>query len=222
MTREGGPVTTRLSTPAHQGGEETRARIIAAALATLRDDGIVGATARAIARKGEFNQALIFYHFGGVTGLLVASAVSEGEQRAQRYRERLENVETLGELVAVARSLHEEELAGGGQNVLTQLLAGAASSPELRAGLMTSFRPWMDLVEAAVARVLARTPYAGVIRAEDLSFAITSLFLGVELMHTLEPEKGTATELFATFEALATVIESLLAATQPPAKRARR
>jgi hypothetical protein len=65
------------------------------------------------------------------------------------------------------------------------------------------------------------------VKTQDLSFAITSLFLGVELMHNLEPEKGTALSLFATFEMLAGVVEALLRGTAPPveppktAKRAR-
>jgi len=58
--------------------------------------------------------------------------------------------------------------------------------------------------------VLAGTPYAGVIRIDDLSFAITSLFLAVELMHTLDPERETATALFTTFEALATIVQTIL------------
>jgi AcrR family transcriptional regulator len=203
-------VASRLSPTTRQTGAETKGKIIAAALDTLREEGIVGATARAIARRGEFNQALIFYHFGSVTDLLVAAAVNEGEQRAARYQPRLESVSTLAELVAVARELHDDEVCEGGLNVLTQLVAGSASSPELRAGLMSAFQPWMHLVQDAVARVLAPTPYANLVRTDDLAFAIASLFLGIELMHTLEPDAGHATALFDTFGALATVVEALL------------
>ncbi len=201
---------TRLSSSARATGGETRAKIIAATLDTLREEGIVGTTARAIARRGDFNQALIFYHFGSVTDLLVAAAVHEGEQRAARYQPRLESVSTLAELVAVARELHDEEVGHGGLNVLTQLLAGAASAPELRAGLMTSFQPWMRLVQDAVGHVLAPTPYANVVRSEDLAYVITSLFLGIELMHTLEPDDNKAVAIFDTFGALAVAVEALL------------
>jgi hypothetical protein len=75
---------------------------------------------------------------------------------------------------------------------------------------MESFQPWMTLVEDAIDRALAGTPYAGLVKTEDLSFAISSLFLGIELMHTLDPERGSARSLFNSFEALATVIEALL------------
>jgi AcrR family transcriptional regulator len=211
-------VPTRLSPSANQSGEETRAKIIAATLITLREDGIVGTTARAIARRGGFNQALIFYHFGGVTGLLVAAATAEGVTRSQRYAPRLESVTTLRELVAVARELHDEQAAEG---TLTQLLAGAASSSELREGLMAAFRPWMGLVEDAVARVLHATPYADLFNAKDLAFAIASLFLGVELLNTLDPEPTAGPSLFATFEQMATLVEAILNAVPPPAPATR-
>jgi AcrR family transcriptional regulator len=221
-------MATRLSTQANQTGEETRAKIINATLETLRDEGIVGTTARAIARKGDFNQALIFYHFGGVTGLLVAAACTEGEQRSARYAERLENITSLHELVGVARELHNEEQAEG---TLAQLLAGASSSPELREGLMGAFEPWMRLIEDAVERVLSATPYGEAFNSKDLSFAITSLFLGIELMQTLNPESNQTSSLFRTFEQLAIVIEAMLQAVTPattptpapaPAKKAKK
>jgi AcrR family transcriptional regulator len=210
------PVAGRLSSNAKHGGDETRTRIIDATLQTLRVEGIVGTTARAIARTGRFNQALIFYHFGSVTDLLVAAATHEGEHRAARYAERLDQVATLSELVAVARELHAEEINDEGQNILTQLVAGAASSEELRRGLMAAFAPWMRLVEDAVERVLAGTAYAGVVKSEDLAFAIAALFLGLELLDTLDPERDATPGLFQTFEALAVVIEAILRANAPP------
>src|SRR6266581_2280999 len=47
-----------------EGG--TKRRILDAALEALRTEGFAGATSRAIARIGGFNQALIFYHFGSL------------------------------------------------------------------------------------------------------------------------------------------------------------
>ncbi|MDZ4827338.1 MAG: TetR/AcrR family transcriptional regulator [Actinomycetota bacterium] len=203
----------RLTTQSSATRDDTRTRIIQATLTTLREDGIVNASARAIARKGDFNQALIFYHFGSVTELLVAAAAWEGRQRADRYAGRLAEVKTLPEIVAVARELHTEEVGEGGLNVLTQLLAGSASSPELKVGLLAAFAPWRKLVEEAVERTLADTPYAGVVPAEQMAYAITALFLGIELLHTLDPDQSAAPELFDTLAPLAQIIEALI---RPP------
>ena len=177
------------SSATQAAGAETRARIVAATIATLRDEGIVGASARAIAKRGDFNQALIFYHFGSVTDLLVAAAIEESRDRAERYAPRLAEVRTLPELVAVARDLHEQEMAEGGLAVLTQLLAGSASSPELRKGILDAFGAWMGHVDAAVARTLEGTPYASLVSTADMSHAISALFFGIELLHNLDPEQ---------------------------------
>jgi AcrR family transcriptional regulator len=99
---------------------------------TVKVEGITGASARAIARVGSFNQALIFYHFGSIEGLLVTVAKVEGEQRALRYKGAFETVTNLKELISVARAVHVEEQAQGTINLLTQLLAGAASLDDPR------------------------------------------------------------------------------------------
>ena len=191
-------------------GEDTRARIIAAAVETLNEVGIVGASARTIARNGEFNQALIFYHFGSVEGLLVAAAKMEGSARSARYAEKFGRVNTIAELVTIARSVHQQEQADGAVNVLSQLLAGSMSAPALRVGLLEAMTPWMELVEQAVRQVLGDGPLAAMAPVSDMAFAISSLFLGLELMTALDPSGQRATSLFDTVEALSAVVEPLI------------
>jgi AcrR family transcriptional regulator len=59
-----------------QGAEElpggTKARIVEAAVETLKAKGFAGSSAREIAKTGGFNQALIFYHYGSVQNVLLA------------------------------------------------------------------------------------------------------------------------------------------------------
>ena len=191
-------------------GEETRTRIIAATVATLNDDGITGASARSIARKGDFNQALIFYHFGSVEGLLLAAALSEGEKRSRNYADRFGEVQSLGELVTVARDVHAKEMEEGGPTVLTQLLAGAASSPSLAKGILDAMRPWMAMVEEAVRRVVAGTPVVDLVPVADIAFAIASLFLGMELMTNLDRGSDRSDALFDSIARVAMLIEVLL------------
>src|ERR671919_781582 len=163
-----------MATTARPGKEETRARIVTAALQALRADGIAGISARAIARHGGFNQALIFYHFGSLEGLLVA-----------------------------------------------------VGSDELARGVWAALEPWTTLVQGTVERLLADTPYRDALPLDDLTFAITALFLGVELLTGLDPN-GRQTTLFATMESAAALVDGLVrgspAATttegvSPPAAR---
>jgi AcrR family transcriptional regulator len=200
--------------PAQASGDETRLKIIRACKEALNTEGITGASARTIARLGDFNQALIFYHFGSVEGLLIASAKSEGEVRSRRYAERFGSVTTLPELIAIGREVHLEEQADGSVNVLTQLLAGAASSPELQRGILEAIKPWMVLVEEATARVLQGSSLLTLVPTGELAFAISAFFLGVELLTGLDPAGDRAGKLFDSFERGASLLQTLVAATR--------
>jgi AcrR family transcriptional regulator len=195
----------------------TRTRILEAALAALRDEGIAGISARTIARYGDFNQALIFYHFGSVDALLIAVARSESERRSALYAEALRDVTSLRELVAVARRLHEEEFQAGTVAALTQMIAGAVGTAELAQGIREAFEPWTALVGESIARVLAGTPYAGLLPSGDLTTAVAALFLGIELLVGLDPDAAAGDSLFTTMEGVATLVDGLLlqAGTEP-------
>jgi AcrR family transcriptional regulator len=188
----------------------TRTRILEAALAALRDEGIAGISARTIARYGDFNQALIFYHFGSVDALLIAVARSESERRSALYAEALRDVTSLRELVAVARRLHEEEFQAGTVAALTQMIAGAVGTAELAQGIREAFEPWTALVGESIARVLAGTPYAGLLPSGDLTTAVAALFLGIELLVGLDPDAAAGDSLFTTMEGVATLVDGLL------------
>lgn len=196
-------------TPAVPTAVDTRTRILDAALAALRADGIAGVSARSIARHGGFNQALIFYHFGSVEGLLVAVARSESERRSALYAEALREVTSLSELVAVARRLHDEEFQAGTVAALTQMLAGAVGSEDLSRGIREALDPWTSLVGETIARLLGETPYAELLPAADLTAAVAALFLGIELLAGIDPD-AAGDSLFGTMEAVAAVVDGLL------------
>ena len=91
-------------------------------------------------------------------------------------------MKTLKDLVSVGHQIHQVEFAEGNTAVLAQLVAGAASSPELGAAVQDGMQAWTTLVEDALARVLADTPLGAVVPLADIAYAIASLFLGLELM----------------------------------------
>src|SRR5271163_1876466 len=84
----------------------TKLQIIEAALSTLRSEGYAGASARAIARSGGFNQALIFYHFGSVRNLLLAVLDLISQRRMQAYAAAFEGADTAAELATLAQRIH--------------------------------------------------------------------------------------------------------------------
>lgn len=191
-------------------GDETRARIVEAALETLKSEGIVGTSARAIARQGDFNQALIFYHFGSVDDLVVAAVAEMSRRRIDSHRPKLESAESLTDLIAVGREIHNDDLVADNMTVLTQAFAGARAKNDIGAKLYDELVPWTGLVTDAVRRVLDENPFAKAIDADHLAQAISALFLGIELLEDLDPERGSADGLFDTLEGLARIVELLL------------
>ena len=69
-----------------QAGGGTKATIVEAALETLKTRGFAGTSAREIAKIGNFNQALIFYHFGSVQNVLLAALDLVSARRMSAYR----------------------------------------------------------------------------------------------------------------------------------------
>ena len=189
---------------------DTRQRIIDAAVETVRREGIVGTSARAIARTGGFNQALIFYHFGSVNDVLLAALDCISDARMTRYHEQLAEVTTLPQLVQVAAALHAEDVEHGHIHVLSQMLAGASASPELAAEVLRRFEPWTEMVEAAISRVVAGTAYEQLVPVADLAHVVSALFVGIELLTHLDPDRSKERSLFSAIGLMAQLLESLL------------
>lgn len=202
-------------------GDDTRAKILQATLEALHQEGVLGASARSIARRGGFNQGLIFYHFGGINGLLLAAVDELSARRADRYEQRLESISSLRELVAVAGELHREDLDDGHITVLSQMLAAAAANDDLRAPMRERFEPWINVVERSLERALSTMPYGSIVPQRDLAVAITACFVGLELILQLEDDAGGRDHsVFQSIEALAGVLEMMLAMLPPPPPRA--
>jgi AcrR family transcriptional regulator len=174
----------------------TREVILDAALQTLKEQGFARTSARAIARAGEFNQALIFYHFGSVNELLLAALDRIGEERLARYRAAVEEAKTFEELVAVAARIYREDLEQGHMTVVAEMIAGSVADPELRPEMMTRTQVWVDFVEEVAARALAGSPFAGMLQARDVAFALVAFYCGVNIFTRLEEDHSRTEALF--------------------------
>jgi len=203
--------------PRRKGGDgpsdATRRRIVEAALETLKTEGFSGASARAIARTGDFNQALIFYHFGTVNNLLLAALDETSGRRMARYREAVADVGTLPALLEVATGLYREDLGAGHITVLAELIAGSVTHPDLRAEIAKRVDPWVDLTRDAIDHALAGSALVAVLPVADLAFAIVALYLGIEMLTHLDTNAGRAESLFSAGQQGAALLGSLMGAT---------
>src|SRR4051812_18375686 len=122
--------------------EQTRAALVDAALETLREDGFAKTTARGIAQRAGANQALVFYHYGGVNDLLLAALARSSEQRLAAYREALAGVTSFAEATERAAALYKEDVAGGHLTVLAELVGASLAHPDLAPQLVEKMEPW--------------------------------------------------------------------------------
>lgn len=188
----------------------TRERIITATVATLREEGFAGTSARSIARRGKFNQALIFYHFGTVLDVLVTTLETVSAERLAQYRAAVADVPDLRTALAVAREQYETDVREGHITVLVELVAGASSVPLLGREIVRCMEPWIVFSEESIRRFLGGTPLESLIPAREAAHALLSIYLGMELLDHLDPDADTARPLFAVAERMLNAVEPLL------------
>jgi AcrR family transcriptional regulator len=191
--------------------QTTKELIVRAAFETVREEGFAGASARAIARRGGFNQALVFYHFGSVRILLLAALDSSSGERLVRYRTVAEEAPGVAELVAAARELHAEDRESGHITVLSEMIAGSVGDPELGRAIVARMEPWIDLVDNAIQRSLGDSPMAAMLPSRDLAFAVVAFYLGIDLLAQLDGDRARVDRLFE----LSTTFVPLLAGLLP-------
>ena len=189
---------------------ETRQLIVDAALETLKAEGFAGTSARSIARRGGFNQALIFYHFGSLDSLLLAALDETSSRRLSAYESAVENAASLEELVAVAARIYEEDLASGHVTVLSEMIAGSLAHPQLGPEIAARIEPWIDFAERVVMRVLGDSPFASLLPPRDVAYAIVAFYLGLEQLSHLNGDDNRAAPLFAAAARFAPLASQLL------------
>lgn len=188
----------------------TKDRIVQAALITLKEEGFAGTSARAIAKRGGFNQALIFYHFGTLGDLLLSALDRTSAERMTRYRESMGAKGSVSEKIARATELYREDLDSGHITVLSELIAGSLSRPDLAPEVIRRMQPWIDFAEETIAEMLSNTAFALVVPARSLALGIVALYLGVDMLTHLDEGRRPAEELFALAASVAPLLDSLV------------
>ena len=190
--------------------DATRERLVRAALKTLTQEGFFGTTARAIARSGKLNQALIFYHFGSVNRLLLAALDATSRDRLERYRTELTGVTRISDLVEVMARLYKEDVLSGHITAVQEMVAGGSSMPALRKDVLARMEPWVEFAREVISRVTAGTVVEKLVPVDDLAFSSVALYFGIETITNLGGDRSRAETLFATGRRFAPIADALL------------
>ncbi len=175
---------------------DTRAALVTAAEAALREVGLARASAREIAGRAGCNQALVFYHFGTVTDLLLAALDGLSERRMAAYRGLVDQAQSLTELVESARAIFREDLSAGHVTVLVEMINAAHSVDGLGEQVAARLRPWRDLAETAIGRALAASPLRSLVPASEVAHGVVAGFLGLQLLAGLDGSQDAALAIF--------------------------
>src|SRR2546423_12257694 len=174
----------RAAQPTGPTGSATRDRLVEAALMTLRTRGFPGTTARAIARAGKLNQALIFYHFGSLDRLLLAALDLTSAQRLARYQSALAEVVSVTDAIEVMSHLYAEDVEVGHVAAVQEMGAGGSSIPGLPPEVVARMEPWGRFAERVIARLLKGTFLESVLPTGDFAYpAVFPFFRSPTLQH---------------------------------------
>jgi AcrR family transcriptional regulator len=188
----------------------TRGKLLDAAAQSLRVDGLATLSARSLAARAGVNQALVFYHFGTLDGLLTAAVRQSVDDSADFYRDRFAAVTSLGELLNVGRELHERERAAGNVAMMAQLMSGAGRNPALAEAARYAMSRWNREIEAVVRRVLRGHPLQDALDPAGTARAISAGFIGLELYEGVDPDgAASALEVLDRLGALVDIFDDL-------------
>lgn len=188
-------------------GEQTRQRIVEAAQQALATRGFAGATTRAIGEIGDFNPALISYHFGSLHGLLLTALEDASRARLERYAPQARAAGSARELLTLMRRIYREDVESGFIRVASEMVAAAVARPELTPRIVAAMQPWIDLGAESFARVLRGTPLEGVADPRELTSAAVMFYLGANLFARLAPERDEVEPLLRAAERAAALAD---------------
>ena len=201
-----------MATKSRPSSAETKQRILEATVETLRTEGMMGTTARAIARAGGFNQALIYYHFESLEGLFFHVVQDVNRRRLEHFGPQLDEVSTLEELIELAMELQSGAPDPADNSAVALLVAGWPPESPMGPKVLDLLRPWDEAVAAAVRRITSGSSLAEMFPVDQLAHAISALFIGLHLLARLDPEDKTNLEVYDALGRSSQMVSRLLAA----------
>ena len=197
---------------------DVRAALVSAAIDALREAGYAGASAREIAGRAGCSQALVFYHFGSVNDLLLAALDEVSATRMIAYRRLLDEARSATALVDSAREIFVADLDAGYVRVLVEMITAAHSVPGIGAQVAERLAPWREFAVTAVRQALGRSPVGRIAPPAEAAHAVVAGFLGLELLASLDGDRGTALAVFDRARALARLLDVTGGLLRPPRK----
>ncbi|MEI2779203.1 MAG: TetR/AcrR family transcriptional regulator [Tetrasphaera sp.] len=187
----------------------TRAALLTAGHAALREVGYAAASAREIAGRAQVPQSQVFYHYGSVAGLLLAVLDEVSARRMTACESLIAGEPDLEKLVEGVEQVVRTDLAAGDVAVLVEMICGTRSSPELAAAVAERLEPWHAFARDGVRRAVRTHPLGALVPVDDAAHALVAGILGIELLALLEGSHERADALIDRAVGVATLVGML-------------
>jgi hypothetical protein len=107
------------------------------------------------------------------------------------------------------RDIYREDVASGHVRVVSEMVAGSVSRPQLAEQVMAQMEPWVQLAERCVERALEGSPLLALAPPRDLAMAAVTFYLGANLMSHMGSDSPAVEDLLAAGERAAPLLDHL-------------
>jgi len=159
--------------------EDTKAALMDAVVRLTAASGTKALTVRAIAAEAGVNQALVYYHFNGVEGLLHEAYERATLAMLADYTADLEGVRTFEELYRVGAVLAQRAEEDGSASLLSHVIAAAHTDDTMAQMLSGSMAHWRGAITRSIHRILAARGLEGVVDVEALAGSLAASTVGM-------------------------------------------
>lgn len=173
---------------------ETRDRLMTATVALTARAGVRAVTARAVAAEADVNQALVFYHFDGVDGLLREAFDRATRAMVASYVAELEEADSFADLHRVGVALAESSRVDGSAALLSHVMSAAHTDEAVATVLAENLALWRTALGDAVRRVLAVHRLHDALDVDGLTDALAAASIGMITVDAL-PERPLGSTL---------------------------
>jgi len=133
-------------------GRATRAHLLAAAAAVLREHGYTAMSMRAVADRAGTRLSLVQYHFGSKRGLLLAVLDDLTESLIERQRSMFDDGRPFAEQWRTACDYLREDIRSGYVRTLWELWAAGLTDPDLAERWRRTQGSWRELIAERLER----------------------------------------------------------------------
>lgn len=188
--------------------EDTRRKLLDAAIASLVANGYAGSTVDTIAAAAGVTRGALNHHFDSKLDLMLAAAGRVTEDFVARLSDRLDRLSTSDFNESVVRALWEAIYREPMFVARLELALGARGQPEFLASVVAELRRGTQNVHALLAEAFARSGRIAAIPPDVIDLALTTL-RGMALEKLIRQDEGVAD---AQLRLLAEALRALSAA----------